>query len=354
VLDDPNYNLRIKQTLTIKPNDFFMRAISRDGLTPTQLEHRLAGNEAPSKQEHAGSSAAPASGPKGTERKITILYGSNSGTCESLAQRVATEATSHGFIASTVDCLDTANGSLPKDEPVVIITASYEGQPPDNAGHFVSWIESIKGKDALKGVSYAVFGCGHHDWAQTFHRIPKLLDGKLEECGAQRIVPIGLSDAANGDIFSDFETWEDDVLWPALKKQWDTSDVVKSAAPVADLNVTVTNLRTKSLRQDVREALVVDTRLLTAKGEPVKKHVELKLPSDVSYRAGDYIAILPFNPKESIRRAMKLMNLPWDSYITINTHGKTLMPTNQPISAWDVFSAYVELAQPATKRVSCP
>ena len=47
---------------------------------------------------------------------------------------------------------------------------------------------------------------GHHDWAQTFHRTPKLVDSTMEKLGGTRIAPLGLSDAAQGDMFTDFET----------------------------------------------------------------------------------------------------------------------------------------------------
>jgi cytochrome P450/NADPH-cytochrome P450 reductase len=169
VLDDQNYNLAYKQTLTIKPQGFHMRAMLRDNLTPTALERRLAGHgleEKPASQ--ADHHALATSQAAGRGKPMSILYGSNSGTCEAMAHRIAADAAQHGFRATTVDCMDTAaNGNLPKDQPLVIITASYEGEPPDNARHLVSYLESIEDKSALKDVSYAVFGCGHHDWASV-------------------------------------------------------------------------------------------------------------------------------------------------------------------------------------------
>jgi cytochrome P450/NADPH-cytochrome P450 reductase len=59
-----------------------------------------------------------------------------------------------------VEPLDSAVDKVPKDQPVVLISSSYEGQPPDNAAHFVQWLESL-GDKKLEGVKYAVFGCGN-------------------------------------------------------------------------------------------------------------------------------------------------------------------------------------------------
>lgn len=351
VMHDPTYNLAIKQTLTIKPDNFLMRAIIRDGLSPTQLEHRLAGrgfSQEPSRLHTEGSSASAGG------KKLSILYGSNSGTCESLAQRLASDSSQHGFVVDRVDCLDTANGALPKNQPVIIITASYEGEPPDNAALFCSWISDSKDKTMLEGVDYAVFGVGHHDWAQTFHRIPKLVNTKLEENGATRITEIGLSDAGSTDTFTDFETWEDNVLWPALHEKYGTEDSQGEEAKSAGLSVEVTNPRTSTLRQDVMEAFVVDTHKLTADGEPLKKHIEIALPSGQTYRSGDYLAVLPINPKTIVQRVMRRFQLAWDAHITIAGAAKTALPTETSMPAQSVFSAYVELAQPATKRVSEP
>ncbi|KAI1800734.1 cytochrome P450 [Daldinia bambusicola] len=351
VLDDPSYSLAIKQTLTIKPKGFYMRATLRDGLTPGQLEHRLAGTtESPAEALNGSLNNSLASTAGSNGRPITVLYGSNSGTCEALAQRVASDASSHGFKVSKIDILDTANGNLPKGQPVVIVTPSYEGAPPDNAAHFVSWLESVKDKTTFEGVQYAVFGVGHHDWAQTFHRIPKLVDSKLEEGGATRIAKLGLTDVGNGDAFADFETWEDEVLWSSLKKQYGTSQAENDISPSSGLKVSITSPRTSTLRQDVMEGLVVDTRTLTAEGEPVKKHIEIVLPSDESYRAGDYLAVLPINPKQIVERAMRRFHLPWDAHITIDGDDMTSLPTNTSLPAQSIFGAYVELSQPATKR----
>jgi cytochrome P450/NADPH-cytochrome P450 reductase len=350
VMHDPTYNLAIKQTLTVKPDHFYMRAIIRDGLSPTQLEHRLAGSAVV--QEQSKSQAEESSASTGAGRKMTVLYGSNSGTCESLAQRLAGDAARHGFAVDKVDSLDTANGALPKNQPVVIITASYEGEPPDNAALFCSWINSTKDKTSFKGVDYAVFGVGHHDWAQTFHRIPKMVDSKMEENGATRVADVGLSDAGTADTFTDFETWEDNVLWPALQQKYGTTSADAGDMQSAGLSVEVTNPRTSTLRQDVMEAFVVDTRRLTAEGEPPKKHIEIALPSGQTYRSGDYLAVLPINPKNVVQRAMRRFQLAWDAHITIAGAEKTSLPTGTSMPAHSVFSAYVELAQPATKRVS--
>ncbi|KAJ4296385.1 hypothetical protein N0V90_006430 [Kalmusia sp. IMI 367209] len=344
-MEDPSYQLQIKQTLTIKPKGFYMRAHLRDHMSPTTLERALA---ATTINEHAGEKGAQVTKKKVAQGKpMAIYYGSNTGTCEALANRLASDAGNHGFSA-IVDTLDSVKENLPKDRPIAIVTASYEGQPADNAAHFVTWLNSLKGSE-LADVQYSVFGCGHRDWASTFHKVPRAIDTAIEARGGTRIAEIGTADASKGDIFTEFEAWEDKVFWPAVKERYGASDT-EGTPFEASFDIEVSTPRSSMLRQDVREARVEAVETLSAPDAPEKRHIEISLPSGTTYSAGDYLAILPLNPKESIARAMRYFGLAWDSMLTISSSGPTTLPTDTLISATDILGAYVELAQPATKR----
>ncbi|PVI05918.1 NADPH-cytochrome P450 reductase-like protein [Periconia macrospinosa] len=344
-MDDPSYQLHIKQTLTIKPKDFFMRAHLRDHMSATTLERALAST---SLEQPTGKTESTKSKKTARGKPMVIYYGSNTGTCEALANRLASDAGNHGFNASTIDVLDAAKENLPTDKAVVIVTASYEGQPADNAAHFHAWLTGLKGSE-LENVSYAVFGCGHRDWATTFHKIPKDIDAVIAQRGGTRLVEMGSADASHGDIFTEFEAWEDKLFWPAMKERYGVSDALDSSFE-ASFTVDVSTPRSRMLRQDVQEAKVEAVEVLSAPGVPEKRHIEISLPSDMSYSAGDYLAILPINPKENVARAMRHFGLAWDSALTISTSEPTTLPSGVPCPASDIFGAFVELAQPATKR----
>lgn len=348
---EPGYKMTLKQTLTIKPKDMHFRAILRDGLDPTSLECRLSGRDAAQAKTEEEPARAAAGKGESAGVPITVLYGSNSGTCEALAHRLASDAPSHGFRVATIDCMDGGKGALPTGHPVVLVTASYEGQPPDNAGHFVAWLEErvAAGGDTLSGVPYAVFGCGNKDWVQTFHRVPKLVDESLSNAGAERVVAMGLSDVSAGTTFTDFETWEDDTLWPALKAKYQTVDTKEGGDK--GLTVEVLHPRTSALRQDVQDATVVEARSLTG-GQHAKRHVEIQLPKGMTYTAGDYLSILPLNPEKAVHRVMRRLQIPRDAHLSISSEGHTSLPVDCSVPATHVLEAYVELQQPATKRVS--
>lgn len=171
----------------------------------------------------------------------------------------------------------------------------------------------------------------------------------LEERGAERLLERGFADAADNDVFTDFEKWEDKRFWPTIKNTFGT---VIGDDGVAGLDIELsTTLRSSHLRQDVKEAIVVKNELLGSRTEAPKRHIELKLPTDMTYRAGDYLAVLPINHTSVTRRVMKRFHLPWDAFVTIRS-GESYLPVGQPMSVYDVLSAYVELSQTATRRVS--
>ena len=183
------------------------------------------------------------------------------------------------------------------------------------------------------------------DWVSTFHKVPKLLDTFFTTNGANRISSIGLGDVAAGDIFNDFDKWQDENFWPAL------GSTGEEEADVGIELIIDSSSRRSKLRQDVREAIVVSNEVLTAKGEPEKRHIVLKLPSGMTYKTGDYLAVLPINDSKNIHRVLKRFSLPWDAILTIKSGSNTTLPTEHPLSASDVLAAYVELSQPATRRV---
>ncbi|KAJ7636254.1 bifunctional P-450/NADPH-P450 reductase [Roridomyces roridus] len=343
-LADPSYTLQIKQTLTIKPKGFFIHARPRTGkavfyATPASTLRR-----------GAEDSSQVTSTPQQQKGKpLYVFYGSNTGTSEAFAQRVANAAPSHGFSAS-IGTLDSAVGKIPTDGPVVIITASFEGQPADNAASFVDWLRHLEGSSALPGVRYAVFGCGNSDWAATYQAIPKLCDTLFEERGATRLVSRGSGDAGTAAFFQTFDEWEAG-LWEVLVKEYGTAgNQGKESGGFEVRSVDSGKERAVALRQD--DALlgrVLENRVLTRHG-PVKRHIEFELPEGTTARAGDYIAILPQNPPRDVHRVLARFGLSNEEEVVISATGPTSLPVNKPVKLWEVLTGYVELGQPATTR----
>ena len=178
-----------------------MRARPRQHVALTMLERALSSTslcDAPSVPSAVQTLVDSAAG-----TPMEIYFGSTTGTCAQLARRLASHAAAHGFTASVVDTLQAAKERLPVIHPTVIIVASYNGQPAGNAAQFVEWVDALQGAE-LANVSYAVYGCGHRDWAKTLHKIPRHLDGVLEARGGTRLAALGTSDVSQERVVSDF------------------------------------------------------------------------------------------------------------------------------------------------------
>ncbi|KAJ6488891.1 fatty acid hydroxylase [Mycena sanguinolenta] len=342
-LVDPSYTLRIKETLTIKPEGLYIRATLRN--TGVHLY------ASPSSTLMTSRDSAPTpkvvAVPQGTGLPFYVLYGSNTGTSEAFAQRIANEAPSYGFRPS-IGTMDSATGKLPTDGPVVIITSSFEGEPADNAVHFVDWLRNINGSE-LQNVRFAVFGCGNSDWKATFQKIPTMCDELLEKHGGRRLVARGWGDASSADFFQMFDEFEAN-LWATLSTEYSTT---RSASLVGGLQVTTVDAgqeRATTLRQaDTHLGRVVENRILTKDG-PVKRHIEFELPEGITFRAGDYVAFLPQNPIRDVRRVLARFGLSDEEEVILSSAGPTSFPVGKPVKLWEILSGYTELSQPATRK----
>jgi cytochrome P450 / NADPH-cytochrome P450 reductase len=204
-LVDPDYRLKVGETLTMKPVGLRIHARRRE---PPAIARPRASAPMPPIQHAAG----PAHGGAGAGAPLLILYGSNTGTSQAFARRIGADAAEHGFTA-TVAAMDDHADSLPADTPLVFVTSSYEGRPPRNARRFIAWIEA-EPEGALAGRPVAVFGCGNRQWARTFQAIPKRVETALDRVGAKPFIARGEADAS-GDVAADFERWYAG-FWPAL------------------------------------------------------------------------------------------------------------------------------------------
>ena len=105
VLHDPSYDLKYKQTLTIKPKDFYIHAIPRRG-KPVMLA-----TPSSTLLNHRDGETTQQRGPTATQglKPLYALYGSNTGTSEAFAQRIASAASAHGstFVSYSMRSAET-------------------------------------------------------------------------------------------------------------------------------------------------------------------------------------------------------------------------------------------------------
>ena len=298
LIDHQRYKLALKETLTVKPDGFKIKARLRtDRPTPSPGPRSADVAAAP-----PAAVAAPVARVRlGHNTPLLILFGSNLGKAEELARQVADVAEVNGF-ATTFAPLDDFAGRLPEAGGVLIFCASYNGAPPDNAAHFVEWLEGEQPQNGLAKTRYAVFGCGNSDWTATYQSIPRRIDERLAARGARRVTERGEGDA-RGDLDGDFERWFA-ALRPLAAKEFGIDvDFARDAGgePLYRVETVASSL--------------VDTYGASIGAAPVKimtneelqnrngadgatrstRHIEIELPAGTTYRVGDHLSVVPRN-----------------------------------------------------------
>lgn len=344
-IDHADYQLKVKETLTLKPDNFTIRVRARGG-QPVMAVPGVAVEEPTPVAKRQEPDTANAH-----HTPMLVLYGSNLGTAEGIAREIADTARYQGF-RSEVATLDDRVGKLPKEGVVIIVSASYNGQPPSNAKDFVEWIEHADAGE-FQGVRFSVLGCGDHNWASTYQRIPRLIDEQLSSKGAERLSPIGESDAS-GDFEKQVGDWTEQ-LWPDLARTLGLKLNTSSGSERSSLSVQfVSGLEVTPLADtyDAHVAEVLENRELHDAGsERSTRHLEIKLPEGATYKEGDHLGILPQNPSELVERVLKRYGFTGTEHLVLDASGRSAahLPLHQPVNLVDLLSHSVELQEAATR-----
>ena len=354
LIDHNRYQLKIKESLTMKPDGFKIKLRLRtneerkDFGQVTVVNNQLAITDRPPPTDHRPRTKH--------ETPLLVLYGSNMGTAEELARRMAQDGEDNGF-AAKVAPLDDYAGRLPKAGLVVITSASYNGLPPDNAVQFCEWLRSEElTADSLAGVKYAVFGCGNRDWAATFQAVPRFLDQRLSELGAKRIYALGEGDARE-DFDGLFQKWYQPAR-VAVAQEFAITPLTDGAAkPLYKIEIVTGQQMSPFVDSfNAKPMTVLVNRELHNKdgahaSDRSTRHLEFTLPAGVTYRAGDHLGVIPHNQENLVKRVAARFGFERDTYIRLrkNSQRKTFLPADQTISVYRLLSDYVELQDVATR-----
>ncbi|MCA6103418.1 bifunctional cytochrome P450/NADPH--P450 reductase [Bradyrhizobium australafricanum] len=352
LIDVHRYQMHLKETLTVKPDGFRIKVRPRDDKD---------------RGAFTGSTGAVAAAPKaprapttrpGHNTPMLVLYGSNLGSAEELATRMADLSEINGF-ATRLGPLDDYVGKLPEEGGVLIICASYNGAAPDNATQFVKWLESDLPKDAFAKVRYAVFGCGNSDWAATYQSVPRFIDEQLTKHGARAVYPRGEGDARS-DLDGQFQKWFPEAAKVATKEfgiDWNFTRTAEdeplyAIEPVAQGAVNTIVTQGGAVPMKVLANSELQTKAGAHPSERSTRHIEVELPASLKYRVGDHLSVVPRNDPTLVDSVARRFGfLPADQIrLQVSEGRRAQLPVGNAVSVGRLLTEFVELQQVATRK----
>jgi cytochrome P450/NADPH-cytochrome P450 reductase len=353
LIDTHRYQMHLKETLTIKPDGFKIKVRPRTDKDRGAFAGRAAVAVA------ASNAAAPQARTRpGHNTPLLVLYGSNLGTAEELATRVADLAEVNGF-ATRLGALDDYVGKLPEEGGLLVFCASYNGVAPDNATQFVKWLDCGLPKDAFAKVRYAVFGCGNSDWAATYQSVPRMIDEQLAAHGARSLFARGEGDARS-DLDGQFEKWFAAAAPAAMKQLGVDSSFARSAddtplysiEPVAPsaVNALVAQGGVAPMKVSVNSEL--QNKAGANASDRSTRHIEVQLPPGVTYRVGDHLSVVPRNDPALVDSVARRFGfLPADQIrLQVAEGRRAQLPVGDAVSVGRLLTEFVELQQIATRK----
>ena len=167
-------------------------AASDHSVTPLEVEH----------------SAAEGGG---TSLPVTVLFGTESGNAELVAEGLS-QHLGGGSEITVTDLGDFTPESFEPSRLYLIACSSYgDGELPTNVRAFHDAL--TQGDSDLSHLNYAIFGLGDRSYAKTYSRGSELIDEALSACGASRVGEYGRHDASSPlDATSVAQEWADGVI----------------------------------------------------------------------------------------------------------------------------------------------
>ncbi|KAL1977078.1 hypothetical protein VTN31DRAFT_3360 [Thermomyces dupontii] len=321
-----------------------------------------------------------------TGKNCVIFYGSQTGTAEDYASRLAKEGSQRFGLKTMVADLEEYDydnlDQFPEDKVAFFVLATYgEGEPTDNAVEFYQFItgedvafESGSADDKpLANLKYVAFGLGNNTY-EHYNAMVRNVDKALTKLGAKRIGAAGEGDDGAGTMEEDFLAWKE-LMWAALAEEMGLEEREAVYEPIfsvteeetlspEDSSVYLGEPNLGHLESDGGKgpynahnpfiAPIVESRELFTSKDRNCLHLEIDISgSGLQYHTGDHIAIWPSNAGVEVDRFLQVFGLEGKRNTVVKLKGIDVtakVPFPTPTTYDAAVRYYMEIAAPVSRQ----
>ncbi len=322
-----------------------------------------------------------------TGKNCVVFYGSQTGTAEDYASRLAKEGSSRfGLKTMTADLEDYDYENLdqwPEDCLAVFVLATYgEGEPTDNA---VEFYEFMGGEDVsfsekggpdgepLGSLKYVAFGLGNNTY-EHYNSMVRNVSKYLDRLGAKRIGEAGEGDDGAGTMEEDFLAWKE-PMWIALADTMNLEEREAVYEPVfevtekpdlsAEDNTVYLGEPNKNHLEGASKgpynahnpyiAPISESTEIFKDAERNCLHLEVDISeSNLSYTTGDHIAVWPTNAGREVDRFLDVLNMQDKRGTVITVKGldaTAKVPFPSPTTYEAAIRYHMEICAPVSRQM---
>ncbi len=253
----------------------------------------------------AGVRGAPTAWPASADEAmapVTVLYGSETGNAEALAEQARHRAKERGLAVRVIDMADYKARELKDKRLLLVVTATHgEGDPPGPAEDFFEFVHGRKAPK-LAGTKFAVLALGDSSY-EHFCQAGKDLDARLEALGAERLLERADCDV---DYEGSASAWIDralDAFAPHVEAP-PSRNVVTFGRPAS--REAPTYDKDHPLRAELLDNLILNGR----GSDKETRHIELSIEgSGLSFEPGDVLCVVPQNGAETVAALVAALGL---------------------------------------------
>lgn len=243
----------------------------------------------------------------------TILYGSQSGNCETLAKRLGETLAAAGVSSVTLDMLDCRKVHLDQARHLLVIVSTHgEGDPPDSARPLYDLLHGRKAPK-LANLKYSVLALGDSSY-ERFCETGRRFDAQLELLGAQRLQERVECDV---DFQASADRWIDAVVSRLAAVQGESTPLVTATRSSATVATAYTR------KNPWRAPVLANIRLTARDSTKDVRHIELSIEgAGIHYEVGDALGVVPRNHAAEVHALLE--RLPFDPDCAVEVNGASV------------------------------